>query len=296
MQGRAYLRDQLDSIVDQHHQVWSIWASDDSSDHATLDILNDYQRRLGPTRLSICRGPGKGFAANFLSLVCNKAIAADYFAYADQDDVWERDKLGRALQWLQTIPSHVPALYCARTLKVDQNNQDLGYSPLFTRPPSFANAMVQSIASGNTMVFNKAARHLLQIAGPTLQVPAHDWWTYLLVSGCGGRVFYDRLPAVRYRQHDDNLIGTNVHWRQRLARARMLLQGRFRNWNEMNIVALQTMRPHLSAENQDRLDEFSKARHGGLFARLAAISRAGVYRQTWVGNLGIIAAVLLKKI
>jgi glycosyltransferase involved in cell wall biosynthesis len=296
MQGHAFLPEQLDSIEGQKHASWSVWASDDSPDHKTRAILTAYQARLGPDRLSIQLGPRKGFAANFLSLACNDRISADYFAYADQDDIWESDKLERAVQWLQTVPEHVPALYCGRTRKVDESNQELGFSPLFTRPPGFANALVQSIASGNTMVFNRAARHLLQIAGPSLPVAAHDWWTYLLVSGAGGQVLYDPLPTVRYRQHEDNLIGTKGHWRKRLAHGRMLLRGNFRKWNEINITALQTMRPHLTADNQIRLDAFAKARDAGLFTRVVAKRRAGVYRQSWFGNLGLMAAVVLKRI
>ena len=295
MQGHNFLRDQLDSIEAQTHSAWSIWASDDSTDQKTQAILLDYRERLGPARLSICRGPATGFVANFLSLACNDSIKADYFAFADQDDVWEADKLERAVQWLQTVPVQVPALYCGRTRQVDENNQEIGFSPLFTRAPGFANALVQSIASGNTMVFNQAARQLLQTAGAGLRVCAHDWWTYLLVSGAGGQVFYDSLPAVRYRQHADNLIGTKGHWRKRLTHGQMLLSGNFRNWNEINIAALQTMHSHLTAQNCVLLDDFSAAHNGGLLTRIAALRRAAVYRQTWIGNLGLVVAVLLKK-
>lgn len=296
MQGQHYLCEQLDSILSQSHASWSIWASDDGSDDGTHAILDKYQSKLGKSRLSIGLGPAKGYATNFLSLTCNANITADYYAYADQDDIWEADKLARALEWLQTVPSHVPALYCARTRNVDANNQDIGFSPVFSKPPSFANALVQSIGGGNTMVFNNAACRLLHRAGADVQVVSHDWWAYLVVSGCGGKVFYDHRPTVRYRQHDSNLIGTNNNWTARLVRAGMLLQGRFSSWSDKNIVALQRIHMHLTPENQRRLDEFSKARGSGLFARLAGMKRSGVYRQTLLGNLGLIAAVVFNKI
>ena len=296
LRGHDYLRQQLDSIVRQTHTSWAVWVSDDGSDHSTHAILEDYQERLGSSRFTILCGPAQGFAANFLSLACNASVSADYYAYADQDDIWEPEKLAQALQPLVHIPADVAALYCARTRKVDSDNQDLGFSELWTRPPSFANALVQSIASGNTMVFNNAARDLLLAAGPKMGVAAHDWWTYQLVSGSGGRVFYDGNPTVRYRQHRDNLIGTNGTWSARLQRARMLLRGRFRRWSQINLAALEAMRAHLTAENRRRLDDFSKARHGGLFARLTALRRSGVYRQTRLGNLGLVAAVILKKL
>jgi glycosyltransferase involved in cell wall biosynthesis len=296
MQGQHYLREQLDSILWQSHVLWSIWASDDGSDDGTHAILGQYQSRLGKSRLSICPGPAKGYVKNFLSLTCNANITADYYAYADQDDIWEADKLARALEWLQTVPSHVPALYCARTCNVDVNNQDIGFSPVFAKPPGFANALVQSIGGGNTMVFNNAACRLLRIAGADVQVVSHDWWAYLVVSGCGGKVFYDPQPTVRYRQHDSNLIGTNNNWTARLMRAGMLFQGRFIGWSDQNIAALQCIRMHLTPENQRRLDQFSKARHSGFFARLAGMKRSGVYRQTLFGNLGLIAAIVFNKI
>lgn len=296
MQGQRYLRQQLDSILHQTHTLWSLWVSDDGSNDGTHSILSECKAQLGRTRIFVHPGPADGFVANFLSLTCNTKINADYYAYADQDDIWEADKLAKALTWLQTIPAHVPALYCARTCNVDANNRILGFSPIFAKSPSFANALVQSIAGGNTMVFNHAACRLLRIAGADVQVASHDWWVYLVVSGCGGKVFYDSVPTVRYRQHDSNLIGTNNSWTARLLRVTMLFRGRFSNWSSQNIAALQRIRAYLTPENQRRLDEFSRARYSGFFARLAGIKRSGVYRQTLFGNLGLIAAAIFKKI
>ena len=296
MQGRKYLPDQLDSIRGQTHALWSIWASDVGSTVGTRDILGEYQAKLGATRLCFRDGPAKGYAANFLSLVCDARVTADYYAYADQDDIWESNKLELALEWLQTIPSHVPALYCTRTRSVDVNNHEIGLSPLFAKPPSFANALIQSLAGGNTMVFNDAARNLLCGAGPDVPAVSHDWWTYMVVAGCGGQVLYDPVPSVRYRQHESNLVGTNNDWRARLVRVRMLLQGRFRDWNDKNMLALECIRGRLTPENRGLLDKFSKARNRRLVSRLVGLRRCGIYRQTLLGNLGLIAATFLKKL
>ena len=296
MQGQHYLRQQLDSIVHQSHTTWSIWASDDGSYDDTHAILEEYRATLGDNRFSIHSGPSEGFVSNFLSLVCNASISADYYAFSDQDDVWNPDKLARAVAWLGTVPDQKPALYCSRTFYVDTRNRTTGVSPLFKRPPSFANALVQSIAGGNTMVLNNAARNLLRLAGADANVASHDWWAYMLISGCGGQVFYDSEPTVRYRQHDNNLEGANNHWTGRLLRLYQLLQGRFRTWNNNNTAALRRMCVHMTPENQHRLDEFESARAGSLFARLAAFKRSGVYRQTNLDNLSLILAVILKKL
>lgn len=293
--GQRYLADQLDSFAAQSYPNWEVLASDDGSQDNTHSILETYRNKWGRDRLSIHFGLARGFAANFLSLTCRSSIKADYYAYSDQDDVWETDKLQRAMNWLLTIPKDIPALYCSRTRLVDVHNRDIGLSPLFNKPPSFSNALMQNVGGGNTMVFNNAARTLLCEAGADADVVTHDWWAYLLVSGCG-KVFYDTRPTLRYRQHEGNILGVNTGWAARFKRIRMLFQGHYRAWNDRNIEALQRIRHRLTPENQQILDQFIKARNLGLLPRLIGLKRCGIYRQTLLGNLGLIAGALFKKI
>jgi glycosyltransferase involved in cell wall biosynthesis len=296
MQAQRFLAEQLNSIATQTHPNWEVWASDDGSDDHTHSILEYYQEHWGAEHLSIHSGPAEGSTANFLSLTCRADIDTDYFAYADQDDIWESDKLERAVKWLQTVPRHIPALYGSRTQLVDARNQYIGYSPLFTRSPSFENALVQNVAGGNTMVFNRAARDLLRRAGDQVQVVAHDWWAYMVITGCGGRVHYDAYPTVRYRQHESNQVGSNQSWGARIVRLRLLLKGRFRAWTDANLLALQSIRPLLTEDNRNTLDDFAASRQGGMWARLTGLWSTGVYRQTVLGNLGLMAAAILRKL
>jgi glycosyltransferase involved in cell wall biosynthesis len=113
-QGQHYLAEQLDSFSTQSYTNWELWASDDGSKDQTLEILEEYRQKWPTGRLSIYFGPAKGYAANFLQLTCNAGIKADFYAYSDQDDIWEKDKLERALRWLESIPENIPALYCSR--------------------------------------------------------------------------------------------------------------------------------------------------------------------------------------
>jgi glycosyltransferase involved in cell wall biosynthesis len=296
MQGEHFLREQLDSIANQTYPNWTVWVSDDGSTDGTQNIFKEYLGKFGKDKFQIEKGPAQGYIKNFLSLVCNKQIEASYYAYSDQDDIWLPDKLRRALAWIENVPSSVPALYCARTCNVDEKNNVLGLSPLFARQPTFANALVQSIAGGNTMLFNQAACNLLRQAGPAVKVASHDWWTYLVVSGCGGQVYYDPEPTLRYRIHGSNQIGSNNTWEARIARARLLYEGRFSEWTDMNIASLRRLSDHLAPDAARLLNEFSQLRSQNLLARLIRIKRSGIYRQTTFGNLGLMAAVLLKKI
>lgn len=293
--GESFLAEQLGSFVRQTFPHWSLHVSDDGSQDGSLTLLNDFSGRHDG-RVQIIDGPHKGFVANFLGLTCRDDIDADFYAWSDQDDVWKEEKLERALAWLQTVPSNVPALYCGRTELIHECGMSRGFSPLFRRPPHFSNALVQSIAGGNTVVFNQAARALLKEAGKGVDVPSHDWWLYQIVSGAGGTVFYDPEPMVLYRQHDENLMGTNSDWSARLQRIRMLFDGRFEDWNTRNIQALESMQHRLTKEHQATLAEFKAARTEKLVKRILGFQRAGLYRQTLLGSLGLIFATLLKKI
>jgi glycosyltransferase involved in cell wall biosynthesis len=273
--GQHYLADQLDSIERQTYQNWEVWASDDGSEDDTHAILERYQAKWGKQRISIHFGPAEGFVSNFLSLTCNAE---------------------RAIDWLRDIPKEVPALYCSRTRLVDSNNRDIGLSPLFSRRPSFANALMQSIGGANTMVFNEAARSLLCEAGENIEVVSHDSWAYMVVTGCGGMVKYDGYPSLRYRQHDNNIVGTNSTWAARLVRIRMLWQGHLCTWNDRHLVALQRLHSHLTPESRYTLDLLARARKRSLVPRLIGLKKSGIYRQTLLGNLGLLAAAIFKKI
>ncbi|MEA2905358.1 MAG: hypothetical protein QOI12_2745 [Alphaproteobacteria bacterium] len=293
--GAAFLPAQLASFENQTFANWVLAASDDGSSDASRAILSGFQQKWGVGRVDVKSGPGRGYIANFLSLVCSD-IEGDYFALSDQDDVWEPDKLSRALDWLDAIPSHVPALYCSRTRLIDQRDREIGFSPLFRKPPSFANALVQCIAGGNTMVFNESARKIVLSAGPDVDVPSHDWWVYLATTAAGGRVFYDPRPSVRYRVHGRNRIGSNSGWAARYRRCRMLLKGRFAEWTEMNLGALGRIREHVTPENERTLRLLRESRRQNIAGRLGGIRRSGVYRQTTLGQLGLFFGASIGKI
>ncbi|MBX9722074.1 MAG: glycosyltransferase family 2 protein [Candidatus Obscuribacterales bacterium] len=293
--GGRYLDEQICSIAQQTHQNWFIVVSDDGSSDMTLETLERCRQRLGNQRVRVLKGPGRGFAANFLSLCCEPSIDAEFFAFCDQDDIWRPQHLERALAWLQNTQSTCPALHCGRTNLIGDSGLPYGASPIFDKPPTFHNALVQSLAGGNTMVFNAAARHLLRKAGPQVIV-SHDWWVYMLVSGAGGNVCYAIEPSVDYRQHSGNLIGANNSWRDRLHRIRRMLAGHFKGWNELNLAALEQCQALLTEPHRQVMHHFSEARRANLLGRCIGVLRSGVYRQTWLGNIGLAVATLLGKL
>ena len=293
-QGERYINEQLISFEKQSYKNWKLIVSDDGSTDNTLSIIDEFATR-NVSKVTVVAGPRKGFVSNFLSLVLREDIKADYYSFSDQDDIWYKDKLERAIQWLKSIPSDIPALYCSRTHLVDDTGKSLGLSPLFKRPPSFRNALVQNIGGGNTMVINQAAKEIISRAG-VAEVISHDWWMYILISGVGGKIFYDPEPSLGYRQHGKNLIGSNLGFRARLCRFKKIMQGQYRTWNAAHIRELEKCIFLLSEENQKRIGWFKLIHSGNIFLRVYYFLRLGVYRQSAIDTVAIFISALLKKI
>ena len=291
---KHYFIEQIESIQDQTHQSWSVFLSDDSISNEWQYKYSQHLTKLG---VRISQGPQIGFASNFLSLVRNPELQSDLYAFCDQDDIWDKNKLEGILQIFTNLDNTIPRLYCGRTIIVDSDNRVMGQSPLFNKAPSFKNALIQNIGGGNTMVFNNATRNLLLACPLNLQVVSHDWFFYQLVTGAGGEVIYDPKPYVRYRQHDGNLVGANIGWSARIERIKLLLAGRFKDWNEINVKALLTISHLLSPESKKTLQLFILTRAGNSFlTRLFWLKRSGLYRQTFLGNLGLIIGLILSKV
>lgn len=79
--GQLFLEKQLDSISAQTCHDWHVAISDDGSQDQTLAIAKRYKLAWGEDRLSVWRGPGEGFARNFISSVCRKELSADHYAW-----------------------------------------------------------------------------------------------------------------------------------------------------------------------------------------------------------------------
>lgn len=294
--GKTFLPAQLDSIESQHHQNWFLVVSDDGSTDDTLAILIEYQARWPRNKMIIRIGPREGFCKNFLSMACDVTIKADYYAFCDQDDVWLPTKLTIAIDKIHDNQNNnFPYLYCGRTTYVNEKLKKLGYSPLFSFPRAFRNALIQSIAGGNTMVFNQKTKVLLEKAG-IVDHPSHDWWLYQLVTGAGGDVFYDPIPQVLYRQHRGALVGGTNSVSAKLERISMVFKGQFRRWSDQNIDVLTSSDFLLTNASKETLMLFKKIRDANLKDRLRLLEVAGLYRQTWRGTISLLIAALLKKI
>jgi glycosyltransferase involved in cell wall biosynthesis len=295
--GHAHVNEQLKSIFQQTMNDAQVFVVDDHSTRPFSSELLDSSKANSYNITVNRRTNNVGFCRNFLCGLAEAGDEFEFYAFSDQDDIWYEDKLERAIEHLSAANTAEPALYCAATEYVDENNsKTLGYSPVFTKPPSFQNALTQNIGGGNTMVMNKAARELIVSASQDIDVVSHDWWCYQLITAAGGKVIYDPKPCLRYRQHPFNIVGANRSPIARFKRIKMLLLGGFREWNNRNLNSLAKNRHTMTATNQQIFEDFVKARQSSLIKRLFLVKRSGIHRQTLMGNLGLLFGLAINRL
>jgi glycosyltransferase involved in cell wall biosynthesis len=202
--GARYISEQLDSVLSQVGVQVSLYIRDDGSSDDTLQTLERYNAQY--EKITVFSGANIGYVASFFKLMLEADRSADYFALCDQDDVWLPEKLATAVGCIKNKNNSVPLMYFSRTEYVDQQLSHLGFSAdLDILRIGYRNALVQNVATGCTIVFNKKARDVVISKLPEYCL-VHDWWIYLVVATMG-EVVYDRRTFIKYRQHPGNAIG-----------------------------------------------------------------------------------------
>ncbi len=213
--GEAYIGEQLDSIFEQKYATIRILIRDDGSSDGTVAIIREYENRY-PEQIQLIDGDNVGVVRSFWALMQHADREVDYFCFCDQDDVWMSDKANRAIQKLRELESGktdseiTPAMICTATQLTNQQLEPTAIWPgHLAKEASFYNALIQNIAVGATMSFNRRTLELVLDEGSNTDlqcVQMHDWWIYLVVSSLG-HVYFDPSPSIFYRQHENNAVG-----------------------------------------------------------------------------------------
>ena len=198
--GYEFINRQLQSIFDQTHKNFIIFVTDDNSkDKFSLEKLNINERNKEKVRVRF-RNKNIGYAQNFLNALVSIDDYFDYYAFSDQDDIWHREKLEKAINSLEEYNHKQANLYGSRTELIGLSEEiKLGKSIEFKKSPSFHNSLTQNMFGGNTMVFNRNAFDLICASNINQKIIAHDWWCYQIISGAGGNIFYDKNIYLKYR-------------------------------------------------------------------------------------------------
>lgn len=202
--GEEYLETQLKSLCRQKGVKVSLAVRDDASTDSTCEILEQYMNKIP---LTLLRGENIGAARSFLKLLREVEPDAEYYAYCDQDDYWQSEKLLRAVKCLEEYGDSIPALYYSDVKRVGALLEKI-VDPFEKNyhTEEFGATLILTAAPGCTMVFNKALLLLLNQYEPDYLL-MHDAWTLQVCAAVGGKVIYDPISCILYRQHGNNVVG-----------------------------------------------------------------------------------------
>lgn len=197
--GRRYICEQIDSLLKQKEVDIQIIVRDDGSTDGTHEILDEYQK-CGI--LTWYAGANLRPAKSFMNLLKNAPIS-EYYAFCDQDDIWMPEKLNVAIEKIKNTQG--PAMYCSDTLMVDSSLKIIRQAGIHA-DGTLVESLITNPVTGCTMVFNKALRDIvIQYIPETIDM--HDWWIYRICMAIGGFFYFDPTPHIKYRQHENNVIG-----------------------------------------------------------------------------------------
>ncbi|MEQ1636894.1 MAG: glycosyltransferase family 2 protein [Methylococcales bacterium] len=292
--GQQYLDELIGSLYRQTYENFSVLVRDDGSTDQTIGVLKKYAEKY--SNMTLLEGNNLGVINSFYHLLKQcPSNPKQFYAFCDQDDVWQPMKLENALRQLNAMPDPALALYCSRLEYTDSELNRLGFSsiPKFF---GFENALIENSAIGCTMVFGEAIRQKVLAANPE-QMMMHDWWAYL-VAAAFGEVFYDAEPGILYRQHASNVVG----WDKRLPQL-LMKSSRFLRNILSDKQGLQSLRqaeyflktyPELPTIKRQLIIELLQLRTSGNFlGRYRFLQQTKIQRNNLIENLILKLTVLL---
>lgn len=203
--GSEYLEEQLESIINQEGQfTLDILVRDDGSTDNTIEILN---KHMNQGSLKWYTGENLRSAQSFMNLIKNSGTY-DYYAFADQDDVWTLDKIQNAIEQLDQYQT--PALFFSNAELVDEHLQSMGRNVYRSIPKTdFETVSCAGGLLGCTMVFNDNLASKIKDRDLPKQIIMHDFYVALVCLVLDGAIVYSKESYVKYRQHSRNVVGVS---------------------------------------------------------------------------------------
>ncbi|SEG70611.1 glycosyltransferase family 2 protein [Paenibacillus sp. UNC499MF] len=290
--GANYLESQLNSILAQTHSNTSILVRDDGSSDTTLLILKQYEMKYDCVQL-MPQEDNKGPKLSFGRLLQEglSGTKANYFMFADQDDVWLPDKIEKSLarmKQLEETCGQGPLLIHTDLKVVDERQRELNpsfwnYQKLNPAKDAFPRLLMQNVITGCTMMIN---RRLAELSLPVHRdAIMHDWWIGLVASAFG-RIGHVPEPTMLYRQHGENSVGAKRFGTAYIKNK--LLEPVYLDKNIRQARAFEEQFSEaLPEESRQYLREFIKLERSSFLRGRASLLKNGFLKIGIVRNLGL---------
>lgn len=207
--GEKYLKEQLDSILNQTYKDFRLLISDDCSKDSTTKILDEYAEN--DDRIILFKQKENlGIIKNFEFLMKN--VESEFFMFSDQDDIWNESKVEKTISKIEETTSD---LVYADLEVVDEKMNTLsssywklkGFEHKIYKYNNFESLYLNNFITGSTMIIRKKMLDKILPMIHESKYILHDYWVALVVSKLG-KISYINEPLVKYRQHKNNEIGS----------------------------------------------------------------------------------------
>ena len=207
--GEVFLKQQLDSILNQTYSNIKIYISDDNSSDNTAQIIKTYKENFPEKIFYTLNNSNIGVMKNFENLIFN--CKEDYMALSDQDDIWQASKLQRQMDAMLELESEnisLPCLVNSDLCMIDEKDKMINKSYFQFRnyvlsdKRDLGHILGPSGIMGNTLLINKELKHIALPFPSKLDV--HDYWLGLNAELFGKRKTINE-QLVQYRIHSNNV-------------------------------------------------------------------------------------------
>ena len=206
--GEKYIREQIDSILNQTHKEFRLLISDDGSSDSTRDILNEYKAK--DDRIEVfMQEENLGVVKNFEFLLGK--VEAKYYMFSDQDDIWKAEKIEKSLK---KIEEGFDLVYS--DLEVVDENLNVTYESYWKlkgiykkikKYNNFESLYLNNFITGCTVISKKELIDSFMPLPNISKFVLHDYWISLIISQ-NGKIDYVEEPLIKYRQHKNNKVGS----------------------------------------------------------------------------------------
>ena len=209
--GGKYLKEQIDSILEQKSVQLDIRVFDDCSQDNTIQVLNEYKTN---SKIFVHkRKKGSGSAAiNFLESLLELSSSGqlmkyDYISFSDQDDIWLDAKLSRSVDFLKKGYD----LY-GSNLTIYKNGIPTDEIVVKSHKQKKYDFLFEGGSAGCTYVFTPKLAECIcvnysKIRFKTWKYFSHDWFIYFIARLNSFKTFIDEESNIYYRIHENNVHG-----------------------------------------------------------------------------------------
>ncbi|TEY03973.1 glycosyltransferase family 2 protein [Campylobacter sp. US33a] len=211
--GEKYLKEQIDSILNQTYKDIKIYIGDDCSKDGTIGIIRAY-KDLYPDKIVYYQNEVNiGFIKNFEKLL--QSCSEDYIAFSDQDDIWLSSKLEEQIRAIKKEEKNDLSIMTHSDLIMIDENEQILHKSFFKfkkyklKPEKdLGHILGPCGVMGNTMMINRALKE--KVLPFPENIDFHDYYIAVMCELFGKRITIF-TSLVYYRIHQNNTSNNKLN-------------------------------------------------------------------------------------